>query len=426
MTEQQHLEPRPAPPRHPVLRPYRLERSDKCINCGTCITACLYECHERSLQDSRKMADPLNCCCRNCFSCIFHCPRAALSMHPSKDYLEQGDSTYTPQIILSTLEQAAEGKIPVSGSGYGGPFDGPGYDNIWTDMSEIVRPTRDGIHGREHISTAINLGRKVRDLCNMKFDAAENLKSQIPPTREVPIPVLFGLSPFSPGEAVTAAISLAASKLTTYATIHASDQPERFKEYFNHILIHMRADEVELHRQVLEWATIVEFEPDSDPSRAIGLARKINPHLLTILRVPARNGVEKEILKLAQEGVETIHLSADMHGRGVDGTDLLTNLQHTHRTLVEKGIRDSITLLASGGVAAAEHVPKTIILGADAVFVDVPLLIAMECSLCGGCREKEKCPRQLQEIDRRWGAMRIINLMLCWRDQLLEVLGAMG
>jgi hypothetical protein len=42
-------------------------------------------------------------------------------------------------------------------AGYGGPFKGPGFDSIWTDMSEIVRPTCDGIHGREYISTTVDL-----------------------------------------------------------------------------------------------------------------------------------------------------------------------------------------------------------------------------------------------------------------------------
>ena len=32
---------------------------------------------------------------------------------------------------------------------------------MWTDMSEIVRPTRDGIHGREYISTSVDIGRKL-------------------------------------------------------------------------------------------------------------------------------------------------------------------------------------------------------------------------------------------------------------------------
>ena len=31
-------------------------------------------------------------------------------------------------------------------------------------MSEIVRPTRDGIHGREYISTSVDVGRKLTHL----------------------------------------------------------------------------------------------------------------------------------------------------------------------------------------------------------------------------------------------------------------------
>ncbi|MFH1130310.1 MAG: glutamate synthase-related protein [Pseudomonadota bacterium] len=347
-------------------------------------------------------------------------------MHRCDAYWKQGNENYIPDIIHSIQQQAAEGKIPVSGAGYGGPFDGSGYDNIWTDMSEIVRPTRDGIHGREHISTTINLGRFASDLCGMQFDAQGNLKTQISPTREIRIPVLFGLSPFSPGAEALASLALAASKLTTYATIRAEDHPERFKEYFNHLVVHIKPSEVEQRRTILEWASIVEFDPDGDQIAAIMRARKINPHLLTIVVVPAKPDANTEILRLVNEGAETIHLIADINGQGENGVSLLECLRATHNLLVEQGVRDQITLIASGGVAKAEHVPKTIILGADAVKVDIPLYIAMECAMCGECRQGKKCSRAIDSIDRRWGATRVINLMLSWRDQLLEVLGAMG
>lgn len=42
--------------------------------------------------------------------------------------------------------------------GYQGSFGGPGWDSMWLDMSEIVRPTRDGIHGREYIATTVEVG----------------------------------------------------------------------------------------------------------------------------------------------------------------------------------------------------------------------------------------------------------------------------
>ncbi len=420
------LGPRPAPPRHPILRPQLIERSERCINCGACISACIYGCHERSESDPRKMGDPKPACCRNCFACVLNCPRGALSMHPCSGYRALGNETYTPAIICSLQEQASAGKIPVSGAGYGGPFDGDGYDNIWTDMSEIVRPTRDGIHGREHISTTVHLGRMVRDLCGMHFDEQWNLKSLIPPSREIPLPILFGLLPFPPSEGVLPSLMLAANQLSTYLTLSADRNPERFPEHLNHLIIALKPSEIEVRRQILEWATIVQIEPGGDMIGAIERARRINPHLLTILEVPVHRTAEHEILGFSKLGAETIHLRADIHGRGTDGTRLIDCLRASHRLLVEEGVRDQVTLLASGGIAAAEHVPKAIILGADAVVVDIPLLVAMECTVCGKCGAGQVCPLGIDQVDPRWGAARIINLMLAWRDQLLEVLGAMG
>lgn len=38
---------------------------------------------------------------------------------------------------------------------------------MWLDMSEIVRPTRDGIHGREYIATTVEVGARPEFL---RFD----------------------------------------------------------------------------------------------------------------------------------------------------------------------------------------------------------------------------------------------------------------
>ena len=100
------------------------------------------------------------------------------------------------------------------------------------------------------------------------------------------------------------------------------------------------------------------------------------------------------------------------------------NLIHSH--LVRKGVRDRVTLLVSGGIAAAEHVPKAIISGADGVIVTKPILIALECLACQECQLPRECPRRLPDIDSEWGATRMVNLIGAWRNQLLEILGAMG
>jgi len=428
MIANKRLSPSPTPSRYPLVKPYRILRSDRCINCGTCMEACIYDCHIRAEEDPRKMADPKDNCCRNCFACIARCPREALSMHKSEDYQALGDAVYTADRVLSILEQAEQGKIPVSGAGYNGPFDGEGYDNIWTDMSEIVRPTRDGIHGREHISTTVSLGRRISDLCGMVFDREGNLKSHIPPTREIPIPVIFGLMPFYPEKTALSALALAASKLTTYLTILPEYGTEDLRDYYSHLLIRLKSEEIEKHRKIIEWATIIEFETGSDHIAGIRRAREINPNVLTVIHVPVSRDVEEEILDLTLAGAETVHLCADIYGRGKVGITLLEALQNVHKRLVCEGLRDRITLVASGGIAAAEHVPKTIILGADAVAIDVPLLIAMDILAWNQSESGKRVfsPKGIEELDPRWGASRVINLMLSWRDQLLEILGAMG
>jgi glutamate synthase domain-containing protein 2/Pyruvate/2-oxoacid:ferredoxin oxidoreductase delta subunit len=349
-------------------------------------------------------------------------------MKKSEDYLALGDGTYTPDRIRSILEQAEQGKIPVSGSGFRGNFDGDYYDNIWTDMSEIVRPTRDGIHGREHISTTVALGQMASDLCGMVFDKEGNLKSHIPLNREIPIPVIFGSMPLFPGYAALYSLALAASKLTTYLTIPAENTTEKLKDYYSHLLIRLSPNEIEKYRDIIEWATIVEFEPGRDQLAGISRVREINPNVLTVIRIPVSETAEQRILELAQNGAETIHMSADIHGRGSDRSTLLQSLHTAHTSLVEQGLRDRITLVASGGIAAAEHIPKTIIMGADAVVLDVPLLIAMDVVkwTAGENGKRNLYLKGIEELDPRWGASRVINLMLSWRDQLLEVLGAMG
>jgi glutamate synthase domain-containing protein 2 len=60
------------------------------------------------------------------------------------------------------------------------------------------------------------------------------------------------------------------------------------------------------------------------------------------------------------------------------------------------------------------------------VAIDVPLILALECRLCGECERGQPCPIALEEIDAGFGARRMVNLMAAWHSQLLEMLGAMG
>jgi glutamate synthase domain-containing protein 2 len=127
--------------------------------------------------------------------------------------------------------------------------------------------------------------------------------------------------------------------------------------------------------------------------------------------------------------VESILFLADFHGQSATatGTEFLKeSFRRIHTHLVERGLRDLVTLIAAGGIAQAEHMAKIIICGADMVVLDIPFLIAIECRMCMNCTKGRPCPVDIANVPADFGARRMTNLGSSWHSQLLEVLGAMG
>jgi glutamate synthase domain-containing protein 2 len=97
-----------------------------------------------------------------------------------------------------------------------------------------------------------------------------------------------------------------------------------------------------------------------------------------------------------------------------------------HLRLVDDQIRDEVTIICSGGIAMAEHVPKAMLCGADLTAIDMPLFIAIGARLYEEPERLLVMPEGLNNIPVKIITQRIINLMGAWHSQLLEVMGAMG
>jgi len=133
----------------------------------------------------------------------------------------------------------------------------------------------------------------------------------------------------------------------------------------------------------------------------------------------------EDLLPLIEQGASAFHLTADYHGRTSAGF-VLEAIRSTHSSLVEQGRREQVTLLGSGGIVAAEHVPKAILCGLDAVGIELSPLIALQARLLGEALNPEQAPLELPAFEAAWAKQRLVNLVASWRDQLLEILGAMG
>jgi ferredoxin len=398
-----------------------------CLKCARCVKKdCVYSVYEKRGLDARQMLESLDSVCKDCFRCVQGCPNRLIQKGLNPSFKALGDQYWTPEIISGLWFQAESGRIPVSGAGYGGPFSGPGFDAMWTDMSEIVRPTRDGIHGREYISTTVDLGRKVMML---EFGAEGNLKFETPPLVEIPLPILFDFLPFSPpGNAIDLARLEAARSLGTFAIIRQSVFSRDMESYLDNMILYLDGPLTQASEKMMPRLRMVQVPDGRDVIEVQKTLKGLNPGIVVAIRLALHSRVADRVLAIAGEGAEVIHLTANEWGLEEGDAPLFIKerIKEAHLRLVEAGLRDQVTLVGGGGIAMAEHMAKLIICGADALTIDIPLLVAMECRVCRRCKDGISCPVELDTVDPQWGSGRMRNLMAGWQNQLLEILGAMG
>lgn len=412
----------------PLSRSGIIAWEEGCLKCPVCVKRqCVYGVYDKRGIDARQMLDSIDYLCMNCFRCIQNCPKELIHKSVNPEYKEMGDYHWSPDIISRLWYQAETGKIPVSGAGYPGPFFGSGFDSMWTDMSEIVRPTRDGIHGREYISTMVDLGRTPQYLT---FGENAEIEQSRPQVISVPVPILIRVPEFGElSELTFEGWARAASMLGTLFALPSdciTMSMSRDSQFLVPILSLAGGDQ----DWIPEGVRMVEIEvgEEDDAEEILNFADKKAPGALVSARIPVDEGVEDRTLNLVKAGVPIVHLQGTWDGRWQDDETrfLKDGIRFVHLALVEEGLRDSITLLASGGIAMAEHVAKSIICGADAVYLDFPILIALECRMCRRCLKDLPCPVEIGQAERQWVAKRVRNLVGAFHNQLLEVMGAMG
>jgi ferredoxin len=434
MPEKYHISTKPIPPRRPRIGKYGVvDWREDCCRCHNCVKkACVYDRYRDEMNYLRNLhdVDALFFDCMGCFSCVQECTKGLLSMSVNPAFMRMGNEYWHPDIIRTTMMQAETAKIPVSGAGYGGKFSGAGFDSMWTDMSEIVRPTRDGIHGREYISTAVDIGRKPQFLSFDKALAAENA----PNLTAISLPMILDIIPIRHGLETMDRIRLAAAKNTeVLALIDARNWPLKdveLDDVKSQLAFYVSADTALPPADAIKATRLIEIADSPSVTERVAEIRQIHPGIVVVIRVRLDAKGPARVRELAAlEGIEAIHFAADTNGGEIDvdkPRHLKDLIREIHLSLIEDGIRDDVTLIASGGIALPEHMAKALLCGADLVTIDLPLLIGLECDLCGRCEFGKSCPAKIPQVKFNYGVGRMTNLIAAWHGQLIELMGAMG
>src|SRR5882762_11028919 len=233
---------------------------------------------------------PLKQKCVGCMRCVQEYPHI-MTVKQSDSYKRLGDSFWTPENVYTVWYEASNGKIPVKGMGYKGAFAGEGFDGMWTDMSEIVRPTRDGVYGREYISTSVDIGRKPTSIDFGRIDRP-------PSTVEIPVPIIFDELPTGTGTVdIRAAVGLAAERI---GTLNVS-RDIRHRETGLDNLLPIIDEEGIVDNEEWEQPEIAEFDAEK-PGLLDRLLARFDRSIL-IARLPLREDSGSAASRLVRQGV---------------------------------------------------------------------------------------------------------------------------
>jgi hypothetical protein len=293
-------------------------------------------------------------------------------------------------------------------------------------MSEIVRPTRDGIHGREYISTSVDIGRKPPFLALNGSPSA----AALPPLVSIPMPLIVDLSsPVHTLPKLETLLEQTAADTGLIALMDSRHRPAK-AEHLENLAFYLGPDSPPVPDELLRRTRLVEIADSPTVTEHIKALKSIHPKIVVAIRVELTTaGIHRAIELAGFPEVETIHIVADANGNELTTQPprfLKEMIRQIHTRLIEDGTRDEITIMAGGGIALPEHMAKAVICGADLVTINLPLLIALECHLCESCGPGTPCPAKLESIDFNFGVGRMTNLIAAWHDQLIELMGAMG
>lgn len=461
-------------PKYKVLRD-----DDLCIRCGVCERQCSYGVHHLDEDLDRVFADDVKCV--NCQRCVALCPTHALAI-ANFPQVAPKSSNWTNEYMQDIYTQAETGGVLLGSMGNTEPY--PIYwDHLLLNASQVTNPSIDPL--REPMETRVILGRKPDRL--VVDEKEHKVLTKLPPLRQLDVPIMFGAMSFGAISLnAQTAMAMAAEELGTFFNTGEGGLHATLEKYGDHCITQVASGRFGVDQHYLNAGSMVEIKIGQGAKPGIGghlPGEKINDEVSVTRMIPKgtdaispaphhdiysiedlrqliysikeATGYTKPVSVkiaavhntpaiasgIARAGADIIAIDGFRGGTGAAPKRIRDNvgipvelaLAAVDERLRDEGIRDQVSLVASGSLRSSADVVRAIALGADAVYIGTAALIAIGCHVCQSCNTG-KCnwgiatqrPDLTKRLNPELGAQRLVNLVHAWSHEIQEMLGGMG
>ena len=455
-----------------------LRDMDRCILCGKCTRECSYGVHQFSADHKRLHADEAKCV--NCFRCVAACPTRAIKIIRNRQAVNTS-TNWSANNLREIYLQAATGGVLLSGMGTTKSY--PVYwDKLLINAAQVTNPSIDPL--REPMETRTYLGRSA---VPVRRDPAGKLINTLPPHLTIETPILFAAMSYGAiSYNAHQALAQAATELGTLYNTGEGGLHRDLYQYGANTIVQVASGRFGVHRQYLEAGAAVEIKIGQGAKPGIGghLAgaknigdisktrmipegtdaispaphhdiysiedlrqlvyslKEATAHKKPILvKIAAVHNIASIASGIARSGADIIVIDGLRAGTGAAPTQTRDNvgipielaLAAVDTRLREEGIRNHVSLVASGTIRNSADVVKAIALGADAVAIGTAALVAMGCHMCHSCHTGHcnwgictQTPELTKRLDPGAARDALVHLVGGWTHEIKEMMGGMG